>query len=241
MPSPDTDQLIIDAVTNHYATQNTPFYLAELGKFFHSNDITIPNGIRFKDYLKSRFHGRLLVVQDTEDPARIAIVPPEHEQQVLQQLSGHTSDLVDDSRIDHTRLPFALIAAFCKIPLPGTRVYFHITPPFRYETHMQAPDDSYVEIDERFRLKPFQGESVHALSSTDKQELYHQIEKWANDKPLDLRDFYYVSSMKPTTRSKQPVELEDNALKRLLNAQEPELRRRLRIPGDIADTLMRLP
>lgn len=238
MPSQNEDQLIIDAVEEHYATHGSPYYLAELGKLFRSEGIEIPHGVRFKDYLKSRFHGRLVVVQDVDNPARIAIAPPEKEQDVLQRLSGQYQDTLDDSSVDYARLPFALIAAFCKVPLPGGHVYFHIESPFHYRTSANAPDDSYVRIDDRFRIRSFEGKSVHKLSPSEKQQIFQQIENWAKENSLDLRNLYYDSSMRSTTSQKESG---DNALKRLLNAQDPELRRRLRIPGDIADLLMRSP
>ncbi len=240
MPSPsqDTDKLILDAVSKHYTTHDFPYYLAELGKLVRSEGIELPHGVRFNDYLKIRFHGRLIVVQDADNPARIAIAPPEKEQSVLQQLSGQYLGTLDDSSVDYTRLPFALIAAFCKIPLPGSKVYFRITPPFHYQTNTQAPDESYIWIDDRFRLQSFEGKSVHDLSPSDKRQIFGQIKEWAKEKSLDLRDLYYDSSTRAISSQK---ESEGNALKRLLNAQDPELRRRLRIPGDIAELLMRMP
>ena len=237
----DTDLQIIKAVTDHYETHESPYYLAELGKFFRDNHIPVPEGVRFKDYLKSRFHERLIIVQDEENPARIAIAPPENKEAVLQQLSGQSSVALDDSHIDYTRLPFALIAAFCRIPLPDTQVYFRTIPPFRYQVQKKAPEDGYIEIGEKFRLTSFAGKSVYELSPSDKRSIFQQIEKWAEEKSLDLRDFYYDSGSRSIVREKVLVETGDNALQRLLNAQNHELRRRLQIPGDIADVLMRLP
>ena len=70
LSSTDIDQVIIEAVQNHYKEKDSPYYLAELGEFFRSQDISIPDGVRFKDYLKSRFHGSLVVVQDANYPAK---------------------------------------------------------------------------------------------------------------------------------------------------------------------------
>ena len=238
LSSQNEDQLIIGAVEEHYATHDSPYYLAELGKVFRSKDIEIPHGVRFKDYLKIQFQGRLVVVQDADNPERIAIAPPEKEYDVLQRLSGQYRDTPDDSSVDYERLPIALIAAFCKVPLPGAHVYFHIKPPFHYRTSTNAPDDSYVPIEDRFRLQSFEGKSVRELSDKDEQQIFQQIEKWAKEKSLDLRDLYYDRNRRSTA---SPKDSEGNALARLLNAQEPELRRRLRIPGDIADLLMRSP
>ena len=237
----DADQLIIETVEEHYAEHDFPYYLSQLGKFFRSKDIQIPERVQFKDYLVSRFHGRLVVVQDPDHPAKIAIAPLDKQAIVQQQLMGQSSEPLDGATLDHSRLPFALVAAFCKIPLPGTQVYFHVSRPFRYETSMRAPDGNYVEIEENFRPSSLAGKPAHDLSHGDKQTVYQHIEKWADANSLDLRGLYYDSGIKPTKSSMHPSQLEDNALQRLVDAQEPELKERIRIPGDIASTLMRLP
>ena len=237
----DIDQLVLKAVQDHYAEHNTPFYLAELGNFFRSNNIELPAGVRFKDYLISRFHGRLTVIQDPDNPARIAIADPEHESALRQQLAGQPTDLPEDSEIDYARLPFALIAAFCKIPLPNTKVYFRTTKPFRYEILMRPPDDSYVEIDDSFPPTSLAGKSVHELPLSDKRTIHACIENWADAKSIDLRSLYYDRSPKQSGQQREHGETGRNALQRLINAQEPELKGRIRIPGDIASTLMWLP
>ena len=241
MTSQDIDELVLKAVQAHYAEHNTPFYLAELGNLFRSHDIEIPVGVRFKDYLSSRFHGRLAVIQDPEIPARIAIAEPERELEIQRQLSRQRVDLSDDSEVDYTRLPIALIAAFCKVPLPNSKVYFRTTKPFRYETLMHPPDDNYVEIGDSFRPTSLAGQSVHDLSFSDKQTIHSCIVKWADTNAIDLRSLYYDRSPQKSQQERGQGEAAHNALQRLINAQEQELRGRIRIPGDIASTLMRLP
>ena len=190
MSPQDTDHLITEAIQDHYKNNDSPFYLAELGKLFHTHHIEIPAGVRFKDYLKSRFHDRFVVVQDTEDPARIAIAPLEKESVVLQQLSHHPSTVGDESAIIHARLPFAL---------------------------------------------------VHELSPQEKRTIYEHIEKWADNNSIDLRQFYYDLGPKFARPPEELAQTEGNALLRLINAQEPEIRPQIRIPGDIASTLIQLP
>ncbi len=241
MNSQDIDDLVLTAVQAHYAEHDTPFYLAELGNLFRERNIDLPPGVRFKDYLSSRFHGRLVVIQDPEIPARIAIAEPERESAIRRQLSGQRMELSDDSEIDYERLPFALIAAFCKVPLPNERVFFRTTTPFRYETLTHPPDDNYVEINDSFRPTPLAGKSVHALSLSDKQTIYSCIEKWADTNAVDLTSLYYDRSSQRSQQERGHGETAHNALQRLINAQEPELKGRIRIPGDIASTLMRLP
>ena len=237
----DADQLIVEAVEKHYAEHDSPYYLSELGKFFHSQDIQVPRRVRFKDYLISRFEGRLVVVQDADHPAKIAVAPLDKQALVQQQLSSRLTEPADDREIDQSRLPVALVAAFCKIPLPGTQVYFRVSRPFRYEVGMRAPDDKYIEIEREVRPSSLAGKSVHDLSPSEKQTAYQHIEEWAKTKEIDLRELYYDRGIKSASSATQPSRAGDNALQRLVDAQEPELRERIRIPGDIASTLMRLP
>ncbi len=234
----DTDQLVIKAVENHYQEEDSPYYLAELGKLFREKDIDIPEGVRFKDYLRSRFHGSLVIVQDDHTPARIAVATLDKEASVRQQLSGQLPPVPGDSGLDHMRFPFSLIAAFCKIPLPNTQVYFRITRPFRYVTFMDAPDDNnYVAIDDKFRPPKLAGKSVHGLSDSDKGLLYKCIEEWAEANSVDLRQLYYDRAALPAVARAQSG-TRRNALQRLIDAQDPDLKGRIKIPGDIASVLM---
>ena len=241
MTSHEADQLIIEAVQSHYEQYDSPYYLAELGNFFRSNNLEIPAGVRFKEYLISRFHSRLSVVQDPDNPARIAITPPDHQQRIQQLLAGQSTDSHDDFGIDYTRLPFALIAAFCQVPLPGTQVYFRLTRPFRYDNRVKAPDDEYADINEQFRPSSVAGKSVHYLSDNDKQTIYSNIKSWADHNSIDLRDIYYDRGLHLSGNAREHRDPKDNALQRLVDAQDPDLKQRIRIPGDIASTLMRLP
>ena len=235
------DQTIINEVQNHYKDNDSPYYLAELGLFFRSSGLIVPSGVRFKDYLKSRFHGRLVVIQDEKNPARIAIALPEKESHVRQQLADAGLGITDDSTVNYARLPVALIAAFCKIPPLGSRVYFRVEKPFRYETRVDEPAGNYVEIDERFRPSALAGRSVHELSENDRQTIFESIGNWAEANSVDLRNLYFdrtsLSVGQPGTTSPNL----GNALQRLIEAQEQDVKRRIRIPGDIAIKLMELP
>ena len=240
MSTQDSDELITHEVNNHYENTDAPYYLAELGKFFREKEIELPEGVRFKDFLRSRFYDSLVVLQDTRNPARIAIAPPEKQDLVLRQLKGESPGALDSGEVEVARLPLALFAGFCKMPLPGDRVYFRTIRPFRYVSVLEAPDDSYVENDEQFRPSSFAGRSVHSLSDADKEEVYGYIRMWADGKSIDLQTLYYdrgVTSAKPTV----PGALITNALQRLIDAQERGLSDKLRIPADIASILMRLP
>ena len=241
MSSQDTDQLIIESVHHHYEENDSPYYLAKLGEFFRANNIATPVGVRFSDYLKSRFHGRLDIIQDEQVPAKIAIAPIDLRQRVLGQLSDQSSHPVGNSEVDYTRLPLALIAAFCKLPLPGSQVYFRVVKPFRYQTGTRQPNSDFVEIDERFRPAALANRSVYDLSLDEKRRIFQCIRKWAEANSVELGSLYYDSRSRPVASMGKPSGDGTNALERLISAQDPELRDRFRIPADIASKLMQLP
>ena len=237
----DNDRLVVEEVESHYAKDDSPYYLAELGKFFREQHITIPDSVRFKDYLKSCFNGRLVVVQDELHPERIAIALPAKEHDVLQRLTGRLSSSSDGSQIDFTRLSFALTAAFCKTPPPDNRLYSRVVPPFRYEVRQHTLNKDYVEIADDFRPSTLAGRSVRDLSDQERQLIYDHIESWADLHSIDLRTFYYDNQLRAHSVSAKSTASKDNALRRLIDAQEPGLRSSFRIPSDIARTLMELP
>ena len=234
------DQEIVAAVTTHYETNKSPYYLADLGNFFRLKHFDIPEGIRFKDFLASRFQGLLVVVQDPLTPAKIAIATPENEALVRQRLSNDTEYIPEDDKTNYSRLPFSLIAAFCISPPPNMDVFFRVKKPFRYEIQSQAPDDQYVVIDEEFRPTGMAGKSYNNLSSVEKQEIYAQIDRWAIAHDIDLRKLYFDYWTNTPRRTPSGRTKTRNALQRLIDAQEPELRPRIKIPGDIASKLMDL-
>ena len=218
-----------------------PYYLSDLGNFVKSRNFEIPAGVRFKDYLVSRFHGRLVVVQDRDTPAKIAIATPENETTVRKQLSDSTASLSENLTTNHSRLPFSLVAAFCIVPPPNMKVFYRTTKPYRYEIHSQAPDDRYVVIDEEFRPNALAGKSSYDLSPGEKQEIYSYIDRWANENEIDLHHLYFDRGTEVSTVTSWNRTNTRNALRRLIDAQEPGMKWRIKIPGDIASKLMDLP
>ena len=241
MSSGNQDQLVIEEVRRHYRDSQTPYYLAELGVFFREKEIDVPAGVRVKDYLKSRFVDQLCVIQDNEVPAKIAVATPEAEDSVRQQLADRITEASLVATIDFGRLPFSLISAFCARRSPETQVYYRIVRPFRYVVSSIAPDDTYILIDEEFRPSHLEGSFFQTLSAEDKRTIYESIEKWAKAKDIDLRTIYFNTRSGSFGRESMVSASSSNALQRLVEAQAPELRRKITIPGDIAVALMQLP
>lgn len=239
MATEDTDILIINEVERHYQSSDSPYDLGALGKFVRDSNIEIPEGVQLKDYLKSRFHERFVIVQNPNDKVKIAIATHENRERVEQQLLGQDLEENDLEGIEFSRLPFALVAAFCKVPDHGKQLFFRRISPFRYVTRLEAPDDTYVEIEEQYQPSSLRGADVHTFSEREKHTVYEHILQWAKAKSIDLRTLYFD---RPTSEDRdregfgKPA---SNALHRLISAQPPAIRDKLRIPADIANILMR--
>ena len=241
MSSDNQDQLVIEEVRRHYRNSQTPYYLAKLGVFFRENNIDVPTGVRVKDYLKNHFVDQLCVIQDSEVPAKIAVATREVEDSVRQQLADRSTEASIGAPIDFGRLPFSLISAFCVLRPSGSQVYFRTVRPFRYVVSPTAPDNPYVLIDENFRPSNLAGSFFQNLSAEDKRTIYASIEGWAAAKNIDLLTLYFDTRSGSFGREPMASTTSSNALHRLVEAQVPELRRKITIPGDIAVALMHLP
>ena len=238
MLAEDKMQIVIDEIQKHYDEQTQPYYLAELGQFFKSKNIEIPAGKRFKDFLAESFRGRLVVVQDPDVPARIAIALPDKSEHVQEQLAGRFLTTPGRPPIEVNRLPFSLIAAFCQKPNPSLSVYYRTIRPTRYAIESLAPDSSYIEIADNFRLLVPEGMSIHELPNEFKQDIYRRISEWAAINSVNLEAIYVKEKGRTSISDINRRILISNALQRLIEAQEPELRKRVHIPGDIALLLM---
>lgn len=240
MSSVNPDQLVIEEVRRHYEKSRSPYYLAVLGEFLRSQQIDIPAGVKLKDYVQDNFKDQLSIVQDRDMPAKIAVTLPDNQEHIRQQLVPRYLAATDNPAIDLDRLPFSLRVAFCIVPPVGTQVYFRTVGPFRYAFGSSAPDDTYIAIEDMYRPSGLRGSLVQNHSAEDKREVYQHIEKWANVKDIDLASIRYntgSASFRPTNKLNPSA---TNALQRLVEAQDADLRNKILIPGDIAVALMRL-
>ena len=106
---------------------------------------------------------------------------------------------------------------------------------------MHPPGEDFIEIEGKSRSPSLAGKNLHALSRSDRQAIYQQIEEWADANSVDLRSIYYDRVGNTASGRASSTERNINALQRLIHAQDPAIRREFRIPGDIADILMGLP
>ena len=240
MLTEDQAKVVLNEVQRHYQERSEPYYLAALGQFFRSKNVAVPAGKRFKDFLSETFRGRIEIVQDPLVPARIAIALPESREQVQQQLAGRMLTTPESPPIEVNRLPFSLIAAFYQQPESGNRVYYHTARPFRYVVALVPPDESFIEVDERFRQPLPVGMSIREISGDAKQEAYRRILEWAATKEIDLKTIYVRGEGRVPNGGTRRAPSISNALQRLIEAQEPGIRKRIQVPGDIALALMRM-
>ena len=240
MPTEDLEKIITSEVERHYREDDRPYYLAELGTFLSERNVKIPAGIQLKEFLKKKLAGQVEIVQNQMVPGRIAVTTPDKRERVAEQIAMHYRLATPQGTIDYRQLPFSLVAAFCKVPDEGKRLFFRTAWPFRYETTAEAPNDTYVEIEGTFQPPSLQGTNVHALSDNDKITIFQHIVKWATAKSIDLRSLYAgETTLRPNAAISREAPL--NALQRLLNVQDPGMESKLRIPLDIAALLARLP
>ena len=91
----------------------------------------------------------------------------------------------------------------------------------------------------KFRPQASAGKLVNDLSDSDKELIYRHIDDWAMNNSVDLRQLYHDQTVIPSGARDQ-ASRSDNALQRLIEAQDHEVKRRIKIPGDIASLLMEI-
>ena len=218
-----------------------PYFASELGKRIRELRLSIPSNVRVINYIRSRLADRVLVVQDPQTPARIAVARPYNVQKVQRIVEGK-NHIFEIHNVRLGKLPFALLAAFCRAPKEGMRTFFHLKKPFRYELCNTAPDMDYVEIPQSYQPEALRGADVHRLGEVERLELYRHIVQWSNDCDIDLHRLYIDEMDKRSAGVRNRRILPKNALERLLFMQDEEIRSWIRIPADlIPKSMLKLP
>lgn len=124
-------------------------------------------------------------------------------------------------------LPNPLQIAFCLKTGPDERVAVTRSYPVRYQRVAagSAPSPGYIVIEDRYRSP---GLMLTDANSAELERLWSQYVAWANDAGID-----------PVAL--QTVSAPNNALERFMAAQEPDIAKRLVMPGDIIALLIRHP
>jgi hypothetical protein len=226
------EQKIIDEVENHYANSQRPYYLADLGVFVKGVS-GFPDDIKLKEFVETKLHGRLHLVQDPRIQARIIVATPHNFEKISETMKR---DLQPGDDLDVRRLPNSLAIAFCIPPKEGQKLFYNLLPPFGYTFAESPPSALHIEIDPEFQPVEFRGRNFRALPDAQKVGIFRHIIKWADAKSIDLRTLY-VRNQPDKGGAKHTAR---NALERLIMSQEPSLRDKIYLPMDIAKTLMDL-
>ena len=241
MPDQEDDP-IVKEVVRHYSESEKPYHLAELGVFLNHEKIPMPDGIKLKDFLQKTYPSKLEIIQDPNTPARIAVALPSNNEKIRSKILGDEFSFGLDG-FDARRLPFSLIAAFCRVPPVGKHLYYRIIPPFHYIVAETPRGDQgeYLLIDDSSPPAQVRGVDPYALSPEDLHGVYAKIVEWAQSKGIDPRSLRVSEEKTHLDMSPTSGGAGSNALQRLIEAQEPNLRSQIRVPMDIIAALIRLP
>jgi hypothetical protein len=216
---------LCEIVGKHYNTSNQPLLLSRLGTMYPE----LRAGILKAGYetlsaaVAAVGEDRLQIVRIRNSPGRTSVVVPEKRSLIEQQLMKATERAAETGQF--AALPYPIQLAFCVSTEPNERVVVRINPPFRYTKLgvQETPESGSVLVEDEFR-KP--GLRLENASSTQKTALWRAFLAWAERHDVDSDMLLRV----------QP---HLTALERLLAAQDPDILSKLKIPGDIAELLIR--
>jgi hypothetical protein len=241
----ETDNEILATVEAHYRQwPDRPYYASELGKHIRDSGLHIPTGVTIINYIRSRLEGQLYVVQDPKVPARIAVATRANQERISSIIEGR-GKIPGLDELDFQKIQFALVAAFCRPPVEGKRLFFSIRRPFQYHVLTEAPQGDYIEITESDQPPDLRGVDVHKLNDEQRLDVYKHILRWAEKHEVDLRVFYISDhsqhSQPHFSQTKAPAPSGMNALERLVAIQDDDIKSRIKIPGDLIQILLKIP
>ena len=222
----DLLQAISTVVRQHYETSSSPLLLASLGSTLRKSGLWPENGLptkNLREFIERGGNPNLCIVRDPNLTARIAVSDEAHLAQVKQQLAQR---LKVESRLDLGKIPRSVLLAFCVNQEPDRSVFLKKTPPhfFRLQAPTEQETHSFWEISPRFRIPNLRLTDSSKLSDLDRTKLEERILSWSAEAGVPLSDFQTYRS---PSRS-------GTALRRLIDAQSEEIRKKLLIPADIA-------
>lgn len=233
---PSVAQVIVEEVRRHYEQPTErPYFLADLGNFVRGKALVLSPEHSLANYIKRHLGGDLTIVRNPYVPARVAVALMANKDTVRRLVQQSPTKGGDSNKI-----PFSLVAAFCRSA--EKPVFFSIRPPFRYVESETSPGEQFVEIEPAYRRY---NESIDSrrLTEDQREEIYRRIADWAKAKHVDLRRLH-VASEAPASAARaasapRAASVESTFLQRLIDAQDPDLKARFRIPLDIVELLLR--
>jgi hypothetical protein len=226
---------ILKYVNDRYERLGTPILLSTIGVAFRKefdNFKKLYGNTTLGDFIRSHLSTELRFPESREAGPRAAVEPIPNSDRPIKRSSPQTAA----RRFAHEGLqsyPGALVIAFCLKPSEDTDVYFSIQPPFRYTeipARDPAPGQNYRLIERELRI----GKRSADLTSEDMALLNDRIAKWLSGTGMDST---FRHGGRPSRVAPLVSPAATNALSRLMEAQRPEVREKLLIPGDIAELL----
>ncbi len=218
---------IFDLVKAHYDVSSEPLFLSQLGILGRKEGLL--TGVRgsggLKDLLRA-LGDRVRVVPTAGRAGRDAVALPSNAAQVERTLA-------DGGRFDADRfdaLPRSVQIAFCVSTDESERVFVETGRSYKYKKvpNGEEPPAGMVLLDERFRLP---GLRLQGASQGRKGLLWRHFQEWCEAAGLSSDQF--------TDERRHSQSRDVTPLRRLLDAQTPEVRAKLTIPGDIIELLLR--
>jgi len=216
-------QTLTDLVTGYYAERkNGPLYLSKLGQLL--KDQRQPLVEAYGTLAGAIKAAGLELVARPGAAGVMAVTTADAKARVEDQFALETGPNAGSS---FSSLPIPLQIAFCLKTAPDERVAVTRTYPVRYERVAagSSPSPGHIVIEDRYRSP---GLLLQNASPAELERLWSQYVAWANEAGVD-----------PVAL--QTVSAPNNALERFMAAQEPDVAKRLVMPGDIIALLIRHP
>lgn len=234
------EDYILRKVNSHYEHSENVLLMSQLGTDLRNSDIWPQEGERrtLLDIIEAM--PELTVLRDPSQRAYAVVTPKgrEHlaENEIRKRADIRTLRLI----------PRAVLLAFCIEQPPGASVFVSTSSPFRYAVGASPPDDSYVIVDEQFRMRGLFIVEIADMKQDERSELARKFLAWCQEHQIDSASFLKSTrgrDPKSTTQVTPSHGLasatKPNALERLIASQAPDVASKLVIPADIALLLSR--
>ena len=230
-------------VKSHYGEENSQLLLlSDLGILLTEKGIQQEPGDRRSLRETVEQITELNLVRDPEASAFIAVV--------LQGDEKRAEDVIVERRRRHFLriLPRPILLAFTLDIAEGHTMSVQLSPKVVYQGG-PIVSEGWIVVDSDLRLPGVDAHDIDSLDAGISQELETRIRSWCDRHHIEPASLVRSRSRRvkadladvttDSTKSRQARRA--SALERLLEAQEPEVARRLNLPIDIALFLSRMP
>lgn len=231
MLSPSLSELVAK-VGEYYSTSDEPLLLSRLGQKIHPDlrrQLVQEHGT-LGAAIRAAGDDKLLVLCPVPSSGKEIVTTPERSgSAVMRTLETDARNTAHVETFD--RLPTPVRVAFCAAVSDDQQIVLRSSPPFRYERcpKHSSPPPGFVAIEDEFRHPNL---DVSEATRAQKAALWKSIDAWAARHGVNLE------AASVTNPSATGGAVGVSALARFLDAQEPDILRRLRLPGDVARLLL---